>query len=83
MQGGTPYCSQIAPKLPFVLLNFDHYYRDGWAVHFIQADRRSAIGSRTRYFKFAALDSLRAFLTRCQPKNAHACRVRPFCQGVG
>jgi hypothetical protein len=59
MQGGTPYCSQIAPKLPFVLLNFDHC-RDGGAVHFIRADCRSAIGSRTRYFKFAALDSLRA-----------------------
>ena len=36
----------------------------------MQGDCRSRIGSRTRYFKFAILDSLRAFLTRCQPEDA-------------
>jgi hypothetical protein len=55
--------------MPRALLNFQHY-RDAWNVHFIQADCRSRIGTRTRYFKFATLDSLRAFLMRCQPEDA-------------
>ena len=54
--------------MPRALLNFDHY-RDGWEVHFLEADCRTRIGSRTRYFKFATLDSLRAFVTRCQPED--------------
>jgi hypothetical protein len=55
--------------MPRVLLNFQ-LYGDAWNVHFIQDDCRSRIGSRTRYFKFATLDNLRAFLTRCQPEDA-------------
>jgi hypothetical protein len=46
------------------------HYRDAWTVHFIQADCHSRIGSTTRYFKFATLDSLRSFLTRCQPEDS-------------
>jgi hypothetical protein len=37
------------------MLNFDHY-RDGWNVHFLQADCRTGVGSRTRYLKFTTLD---------------------------
>jgi hypothetical protein len=50
------------------MLNFQ-LYAYAWTVHFIKDDCRSDIGSRTRYFKFATLDSLRAFLTRCQPED--------------
>jgi hypothetical protein len=55
--------------MPRVLLNFQHY-RDAWTVHFIQADCRSRIGPRTRYFKFPALDDLRSFVVRCHPEDA-------------
>jgi hypothetical protein len=55
--------------MPRVLLNFQHY-RDSWSVHFIEADCKTTIGSRTRYYQFATLDSLRAFVTRCQPQDA-------------
>ena len=55
--------------MPRVLLNFDHY-GDAWNVHFIQDDCRTGIGYQTRYFQFATLDDLRAFLTRCQPEDA-------------
>lgn len=55
--------------MPRVLLNFQHY-QNAWNVHFIQDDCRTGIGSRTRYFKFATLDGLRAFLTRCHPQDA-------------
>ena len=54
--------------MPRVLLNFQ-LYRDAWTVHFIEADCHTGIGSQTRYFKFATLDSLRAFLTRCQRED--------------
>jgi len=56
--------------MPRVMLNFQHY-GDAWTVHFIQDDCRTTIGSRTRYFKFATLDSLRSFVTRCQPEDAN------------
>ena len=50
--------------MPRVLLNFQHY-RDAWNVHFIQADCQTRIGTRTRYFRFDTLDSLRSSVTRC------------------
>ena len=54
---------------PRVLLYFE-LYGDAWNVHFSQDGCRSPSGSRTRYFKFGTVDSLRAFLTRCQPEDA-------------
>ena len=55
--------------MPLVLLNFMHY-RDAWSVHFIEADCRTGIGSRTRYYNFGTLDGLRSFVERCQPEDA-------------
>jgi hypothetical protein len=55
--------------MPRALLNLQ-LYGNAWAVHFIHDDCRTRIGSRTRYFKFATLDSLRSFVTRCQPEDA-------------
>ncbi len=55
--------------MPRVLLNFQ-LYGNAWNVHFIKDDCRSQIGSRTRYFKFPALDDLRSFLIRCHPEDA-------------
>jgi hypothetical protein len=37
----------------------------------IEADCRSTIGQRTRFFHFATLDELRAFVTRCHPNGAN------------
>jgi hypothetical protein len=34
-------------------------------VHFIEADCRTTIGRRTRYFHFATEEELRAFVNRC------------------
>ena len=51
-----------------VLMNFDHCDH-GWRVHFIEADCRTLIGSRTRYYRIATLDDLRAFVTRCNIEN--------------
>ena len=50
-----------------VLLNFDH--RDYWSVHFIEADCRTLIGKMTRYYHFATVDGLRAFVIRCNVEN--------------
>ena len=55
--------------MPRVLLNFQ-YFRDTWSVHFIEADCKIAIGPKTRYYNFATLDSLRSFVTGCQPEDA-------------
>ena len=68
--------------MPRVLLNFQH---DGnaWTVHSVEADRRTRIGSRTRFYNLSTLDGLRSFVTRCQPEDADARRIRPLCQGVG
>lgn len=41
------------------------HYGSAWTVHFIDDDCRP----RTRYFNFATLDSLRSFVTRCQPED--------------
>ena len=58
-----------SPAMPHVLLNFQHY-GNAWTVHFIEADCRSTIGPKTRYYSFATLDGLRSFFTRCQPVDA-------------
>lgn len=49
-----------------VLLNFMR--RENWTVHFIEADCRTPIGTKTRYIDFAAIDQLRAFVLRCNPE---------------
>jgi hypothetical protein len=54
--------------MPRVLLNFQHY-RQLWNVHFIEADCRTSIGRKTRYYHFATLDGLRSFVERCNPEN--------------
>ena len=54
--------------MPVVLMNFDHY--SDWVVHFIHSDCRTTIGTKTRYFTFATLDELRAFVIRCHPEGA-------------
>jgi hypothetical protein len=53
--------------MPRVLLNFDH--REYWWVHFIEADCRTLIGPKTRYYHFATDDGLRAFVIRCNVEN--------------
>jgi hypothetical protein len=55
-----------AGAMPRVLLNFQHY-GNAWSVHFIEADCRTTIGSRTRFYGFSTLDALHSFVTRCQP----------------
>jgi hypothetical protein len=55
-------------NVPRVLLNFDHY-KDLWWVHFIEEDCRTLIGPKTRYYRFATLDGLRAFVIRCNPED--------------
>ncbi len=40
------------------------------ANHFIEAGCRTSIGNRTRYFDFASLDDLRAFVQLCHPEGA-------------
>jgi hypothetical protein len=49
-------------------MNFQHY-RDLWSVHFIEADRKTLIRNRTRYYHFATLHGLRAFAEQCRPEN--------------
>jgi hypothetical protein len=46
-----------------VLMNFQLY--DGWVVHFIEADCRTIIGPRNRYFRFTTEPEFRAFVYRC------------------
>lgn len=55
--------------MPRVLLNFQEY-RSTWTAHFLRDDCRTTIGPRTRYYSFPTLDSLRSFLTHCQPEDA-------------
>lgn len=55
--------------MPRVILNFQHY-GGAWRVHFIEADCRTLIGSKTRFYHFSTLGSLRSFVTRCQPEDA-------------
>jgi hypothetical protein len=50
------------------LMNFDH--RDfGWSAHFIEADCRTLIGPKTRYYHFGTDDGLRAFVIRCNVED--------------
>ena len=55
--------------MPRVLLNFQHY-GNAWTIHFVEADCRTRIGSRTRFYNLSTLDGLRSFVTRCQPEDA-------------
>lgn len=54
--------------MPRVLLNFQHY-KNLWSVHFIEADCRTVIGAKTRYYDFATEDGLRHFVRRCKPED--------------
>jgi hypothetical protein len=54
--------------MPRVLLNFQHY-NHLWSVHFIEADCKTLIGPKTRYYDFATLEGLRAFVMRCTPED--------------
>jgi hypothetical protein len=42
---------------------------DNWVVHFIEADCKSTIGRRTRYFEFAIEEGFRTFVSRCNLEN--------------
>jgi len=53
--------------MPRVLMNYDHY--DCWRVHFIEADCRTLIGPKTRYYYFATVDGLRAFVIGCNVED--------------
>jgi hypothetical protein len=65
--------------MPRVLMNF--HLHDGWIVHFIQADARSTLGPRTRYFQFATEEEFRAFVSRCNVEDLDefeaACETGP------
>jgi hypothetical protein len=50
--------------MPRVLMNYDRY-TGFWWVHFIEADCRTLIGPKTRYYRFATLDGFRSFVVRC------------------
>ena len=56
--------------MPRVLLNFQHY-DDLWTVHFTEADCKTLIGTKTRYYNFATEEGLRSFVIRC---NSETCR---------
>jgi hypothetical protein len=49
--------------MPRVLVNFQLY--KGWVVHFIEADCKTTIGRRDRFFHFATEEDFRAFVSRC------------------
>jgi hypothetical protein len=53
--------------MPRVLMNYDHC--EFWSVHFIEADCRTVIGPKTRYYHFATVDGLRAFVIRCNVED--------------
>jgi hypothetical protein len=55
-------------SMPRCLLNF-HEYKDNWTVHFLEQDCQTRIGAVTRYYQFPTVDSLRAFVLRCNPEN--------------
>jgi hypothetical protein len=52
--------------MPRVLMNFQLH--NDWVVHFIEADCRTTIGSRTRYFHFRDEAEFRAFVGPCNLK---------------
>jgi hypothetical protein len=49
--------------MPRVLMNFQ--LLNDWVVHFIEADCKTTIGTRTRYFHFPNEAEFRAFVGRC------------------
>jgi hypothetical protein len=49
--------------MPRVLMNFQR--NKNWIVHFIEADCKTTIGRRDRFFHFATEEDLRAFASRC------------------
>ena len=52
-----------------VSCSISKHYKDLWPVHFIEADCKTPIGPKTRYFDFATLEGLRAFMVRCNPED--------------
>ena len=54
--------------MPRALLNFQ-YHKYRWWVHFIEADCQTSINPATRYYSFATLEDLRAFVLRCNPED--------------
>lgn len=65
-----PHLSRLCwGTTPRVLLNFQHYDH-AWTVYFVEADCRTGIGSRTRFYNFPSLDDLRRFVMSCQPEDA-------------
>jgi hypothetical protein len=56
------------PLMPRVLMNYDHWDYN-WRVHFIEADCRTLIGPKTRYYRIATVDGLRAFVIRCNVED--------------
>src|SRR5947208_286433 len=73
--------------MPRVLMSFDH--RDCWSVHFIEADCRTLIGPKMRYYhrlfcgavgggkSFKA--GFRHLWVPYNPKNQNSCLRRTFC----
>ena len=53
--------------MPRVLMNYQLY--DHWVVHFIEADCKSTIGRRNRFFEFATEEEFRTFVSRCNIEN--------------
>jgi hypothetical protein len=49
--------------MPRVLMNFQQL--NDWVVHFVEADCKTTIGPRTRYFHLATEEEFRAFVDRC------------------
>jgi hypothetical protein len=49
--------------MPRVLMNFQLV--NDWGVHFIEADCKTTIGMRTRYFHFPNEAEFRDFVARC------------------
>jgi hypothetical protein len=65
MTGWRPSYNSAMPR---ALLNYDHC-DFGWRVHFIKADCRTLIGSKTRFYRISTVDGLRAFVIRCNVED--------------
>ena len=75
LAGGSRRTGDFAPNadggsgsVPRVLLNFQ-YYKDCWSVHLVEEDCRTSIGPKARYYDFATLEELQAFVVRCNPED--------------
>ena len=53
--------------MPRVLMNFQRH--NNWVAHFIEADCKTTIGRRTRFFEFATEEGFRTFVSRCNLEN--------------